>query len=91
MLDAQLIASTLLNPQKNGKKLKQPGLSFIFKQLFPGEKYKEHDALEDARATFKVYNEVKSRLSLDDSEIRQRCPGFDPRRDKVGHGKNECQ
>ena len=82
-MDAQLIASTLLNPQKNGKELKQPGLSFIFKQLFPGEKYKEHDALEDARATFKVYNEVKSRLSLDDSEIRQRCPGFDPRRDKV--------
>ena len=58
MLDAQLIASTLLNPQKNGKELKHPGLSFIFKQLFPGEKYKKHDAMEDARATFKVYSEV---------------------------------
>ena len=47
------------------------------------QEFSEHNALEDARATQRVYEEVKSRCSLDDPGMTKMCPGFDPRRDQV--------
>ena len=76
MLDAQLIVKRILEPEKTN-------LGFVFKKLLPDEEFSEHNALEDARATQRVYEEVKSRYSLDDPGMTKMCPGFDPRRDQV--------
>ena len=76
MLDAQLIVKRILEPEKTN-------LGFVFKKLLPDEEFSEHNALEDARATQRVYEEVKSRWSLDDPGMTKMCPGFDPRRDQV--------
>ena len=76
MLDAQLIVKRILEPEKTN-------LGFVFKNLLPDEEFSEHNALEDARATQRVYEEVKSRYSLDDPGMTKMCPGFDPRRDQV--------
>ena len=76
MLDAQLIVKRILEPEKTN-------LGFVFKKLLPDEEFSEHNALEDARATQRVYEEVKSRCSLDDPGMTKMCPGFDPRRDQV--------
>ena len=74
MLDAQLIVKKLLEPKKTN-------LGFIFKKLLPD--FREHDALEDARAMYRVFEEVKACFSLDDNSMTKLCPGFDPRRDQV--------
>ena len=76
MLDAQLIVKRILEPEKTN-------LGFVFKKLLPDEEFSEHNALEDARATQRVYEEVKSHWSLDDPGMTKMCPGFDPRRDQV--------
>lgn len=76
MLDAQLIVKRILEPEKTN-------LGFVFKKLLPDEEFSEHNALEDARATQRVYEEVKSRCSLDDPGMTKMCPGFDPRRDQA--------
>ena len=81
MLDAQLIVKRILEPEKTN-------LGFVFKKLLPDEEFSEHNALEDARATQRVYEEVKSRYSLDDPGMTKMCPGFDPRRDQVVHEKD---
>ena len=81
MLDAQLIVKRILEPEKTN-------LGFVFKKLLPDEEFSEHNALEDARATQRVYEEVKSRSSLDDPGMTKMCPGFDPRRDQVVHEKD---
>ena len=81
MLDAQLIVKRILEPEKTN-------LGFVFKKLLPDEEFSEHNALEDARATQRVYEEVKSRCSLDDPGMTKMCPGFDPRRDQVVHEKD---
>ena len=76
MLDAQLIVKKLLEPEKIN-------LGFIFKKLLPDEEFREHDALEDARAMYRVFKELKARFSLDDNCMTKLCPGFDPQRDQV--------
>ena len=76
MLDAQLIVKRLIEPEKTN-------LGFVFKKLLPDEEFSEHNALEDARATYRVYEEVKFLSSLDDTGMTKLCPGFDPRRDQV--------
>ena len=81
MLDAQLIVKRILEPEKTN-------LGFVFKKLLPDEEFSEHNAVEDARATQRVYEEVKSRYSLDDPGMTKMCPGFDPRRDQVVHEKD---
>ena len=81
MLDAQLIVKRLIEPEKTN-------LGFVFKKLLPDEEFSEHNALEDARAMYRVYKEVKSLSSLDDCGMTKLCPGFDPRRDQVVFGKS---
>jgi len=76
MLDAQLIVKTLIEPEKTN-------LGFVFKKLLPNEEFLEHNALEDARAMYRVYEEVKSLCSLDDIGMTKLCPTFDPRRDQA--------
>jgi len=76
MLDAQLIVKRLIEPEKTN-------LGFVFKKLLPDEEFSEHNALEDARATYRVYEEVKLLSSLDDTGMTKLCPGFDPRRDQA--------
>ena len=85
MLDAQLIVKRLIEPEKTN-------LGFVFKKLLPDQEFSEHNALEDARAMYRVYQEVKSLSSLDDSGMTKLCPGFDPRRDQVVFGKgSKCK
>jgi len=76
LLDAQLIVKRLIEPEKTN-------LGFVFKKLLPNEEFSEHNALEDARATYKVYEEVKSLSSLDDTGMTKLCPTYDPRRDQA--------
>ena len=76
MLDAQLIVKSLLEPEKTN-------LGFVFKKLLPDEEFREHDALEDARAMYRVFEAVKAVLSLDNTGMTKLCPGFNPRRDQV--------
>lgn len=76
MLDAQLIVKSLIEPEKTN-------LGFVFKKLFPNEEFPEHNALEDARATYRVYEQVKSISSLGDAGMIKMSPDFDPRRDQA--------
>ena len=76
MLDAQLIVKSLLEPEKTN-------LGFVFKKLLPDEEFREHDALEDARAMYRVFEAVKAVLSLDNTGMAKLCPGFNPPRDQV--------
>ena len=76
MLDAQLIVKSLLEPEKTN-------LGFVFKKLLPDEEFREHDALEDARAMYRVFEAVKALFSLDDTGMTKLCPGFNPPRDQV--------
>merc|ERR1712032_1462070 len=76
MLDAQLIVQKILEPHKTN-------LGFVFKKLLPDEEFQEHDALEDARAMYRVFKELKARFSLDDNCMTKLCPGFDPQRDQA--------
>ena len=80
LLDAQLIVKRLIEPEKTN-------LGFVFKKLLPKEEFSEHNALEDARAMYRVYEEVKSLCSLDDTRMTKLCPTFDPRRDQVVFGQ----
>ena len=77
MLDAQYIVKQLIEPEKTN-------LGFVFNELLPNEQFLEHNALEDARATYRVYEEVKFLSALDDTGMTKLCPNFDPPRDQVG-------
>ena len=77
MLDAQFIVKTLLEPEKLN-------LGFVFKKLLPSEEFREHNALEDAKAMYRVFEEVKTISSLDNVGMTKLCPAFDPTRDRVG-------
>jgi len=75
MLDAQFIVKTLLEPEKLN-------LGFVFKKLLPSEEFREHNALEDAKAMYRVFEEVKTISSLDNVGMTKLCPAFDPKRDR---------
>ena len=77
MLDAQFIVKTLLEPEKLN-------LGFVFKKLLPSEEFREHNALEDAKAMYRVFEEVKTLYYLDNVGMTKLCPAFDPTRDRVG-------
>ena len=77
MLDAQFIVKTLLEPEKLN-------LGFVFKKLLPSEEFREHNALEDTKAMYRVFEEVKTISSLDNVGMTKLCPAFDPTRDRVG-------
>ena len=76
MLDAQYIVKQLIEPEKTN-------LGFVFNELLPDEQFLEHNALEDAHATYRVYEKVKSISGLDDTGMTKLCPNFDPQRDQV--------
>ena len=71
MLDAQLIVKQLIEPKKTN-------LGFVFNELLPDEQFLKHDALEDAKAAYRVYEKVKSISGLDDIGMTKLCPSFDP-------------
>jgi len=58
LLDAQLIVKRLIEPEKTN-------LGFVFKKLLPNEEFSEHNALEDARATYRVYEAVSDMDNVD--------------------------
>merc|ERR1711994_754516 len=55
---------------------------FVFKKLLPSEEFREHNALEDAKAMYRVFEEVKTISSLDNVGMTKLCPAFDPTRDR---------
>lgn len=77
MVDAQMMVKVIAKPAKTN-------LGFVFKELLPEEAaFSEHDAEEDARATYRVYERVKEVHGLDDAFMMTKSLVFDPCRDQI--------
>jgi len=75
-LDAQKIVKIVINPA-------QTNLKHVFDLMLKGEKFTWHDALDDSKAMFKIYEEVKRKHNLDDASMMQLSTPFDPERDQL--------